>query len=173
MEYLSQLDDLLPAQDTTIAKDLRLNLKRILGEGALSPEEGQMALLALARSAEHEDLQNFAAQALKTLGVSEEHINEARESAALMGMLNTYYKFRSMVADESHYKTAGLRMTALAKPALGKERFETLAFAVSVFNACPTCVRSHEQVLVDAGFSRDKIHDLARMAAVVKGLVHL
>ena len=61
-------------------------------------------------------------------------------------------------------------MTSLARPALGKERFEMLAFAVSVLNGCESCVRAHEKVLRDAGLTADKVHDLARLASVVKGL---
>jgi alkyl hydroperoxide reductase subunit D len=85
-------------------------------------------------------------------------------------MLNVYYRFRYMVGNEEDYRAAGLRMTALARPVLGKERFEMLAFAVSVLNGCQSCIRSHEKVLRDAGVSTDKVHDLARLAAVVKGL---
>jgi len=66
--------------------------------------------------------------------------------------------------------TAGLRMTALARPALGKVNFEMLAFTVSVVNGCETCVISHEAVLREAGLGAEKIHDLARMASVVKAL---
>jgi len=68
------------------------------------------------------------------------------------------------------YRIAGLRMTSLARPSLGKERFEMLAFAVSVLNGCESCIRSHEEVLRNAGLSADKIHDLARLASVVKAL---
>ncbi|MGH9857599.1 MAG: carboxymuconolactone decarboxylase family protein, partial [Acidobacteriota bacterium] len=54
-------------------------------------------------------------------------------------------------------------MAALARPVLGKERFEMLAFALSVLNGCESCIRSHEQVLRNAGLA-DKLHDLARLA---------
>jgi len=90
-----------------------------------------------------------------------------------MAMLNTYYRFRHFVHKDDDYRVAGLRMTALAKPQLGKERFEMLALAVSVLNGCESCVRSHEQVLRDAGVGADKIHDLARLASVVKALTTL
>ena len=100
---------------------------------------------------------------------------EAEESAAIVGMLNTYYKFRSFMSHAGEtkledYRTAGLRMTALARPALGKVNFEMLAFTVSVVNGCETCVISHEAVLREAGLGAEKIHDLARMASVVKAL---
>jgi alkyl hydroperoxide reductase subunit D len=93
------------------------------------------------------------------------------ESAAIMGMLNTYYKFRSFIKERAEdYRTAGLRMTALARPALGKVPFEMLAFAVSVLNGCETCVVSHEKVLREAETNVEKIHDLARLAATVKAI---
>src|SRR5256885_684523 len=105
------LDSVLPARDSAAAKDLRLNLQRLL--------------------------------------------EEASDSAAIMGMLNVYYRFRHMVAKNDDYRTVGLRMTALAKPLLGKERFEMLAFAVSVLNGCESCIRSHEEVLRQASVSID------------------
>jgi alkyl hydroperoxide reductase subunit D len=45
-----------------------------------------------------------------------------------------------------------------------------LAFAVSVLNGCQSCICSHEQVLKENGVTSDKIHDLAKLAAVVKGI---
>jgi lipoyl-dependent peroxiredoxin subunit D len=102
--------------------------------------------------------------------LSSEQIREAAESSAIMAMLNTYYRFKHMVAKEEDYRVAGLRMTSLARPVLGKEKFEMLAFAISVLNGCESCIRSHEEVLRKAGISIDKVHDLARLAAVVKAL---
>ena len=93
-----------------------------------------------------------------------------------MGMLNTYYKFRSFTTKSApeiaaeHYAQAGLRMTALARPQIGKVPFELLALAVSVVNGCETCVASHEKVLRESGVEPAKIHDAARLAAAVKGL---
>lgn len=165
-----RLDALFEGKTSTIARDLKLNLKRLLGEGALAPEEAALTLAAVSTSVGHKPLAELADSLLAELGISEEQRREAVESAALMGMLNTYYSFRGKLADSSAYGAAGLRMTALARPALGKERFEMLAFAVSVINGCSTCITSHEQVLADAGVSVDKRHDLARLAAVVKGL---
>ncbi len=155
-------------KESTIAKDLKLNLSRLLTESTLGEEDRLLALAALAQANHDHVLKKSAVDALKTLGTSDEWIQEAIESTAMMAMLNTYYKFRGLTADATPYSSAGLRMTALAKPALGKLRFEMLAFAVSVHNACPSCVQSHEKVLLDGGVSQPQIHDLARMAAVVK-----
>jgi alkyl hydroperoxide reductase subunit D len=163
-------DPKVEALQTTIAKDLRINFRRLLQEGALSEDEALLATLALASAVEYESLREFARRRLEEMRIAPEQIQEAIESSAMMAMLNVYYRFRHMIGKEDEYRVAGLRMTALAKPALGKERFEMLAFALSVLNGCESCIRSHEQVLRNAGLTVEKIHDLAKLAAVVKGL---
>jgi alkyl hydroperoxide reductase subunit D len=175
MADFSSLDLLFENKTTTVARDLKLNLKRFLSESALTPEEGVLAALACATSVEYPALQLWAKETLLTLGFSSEQIQEASETAAIMGMLNMYYRFRHFISHGEHgnttdYQQAGLRMTSLAKPILGKDKFEMLAFAVSVLNGCESCVRAHELALKDVNVSVDKIHDLARLAATIKGL---
>jgi alkyl hydroperoxide reductase subunit D len=164
------MDILLENQTTTIAKDLRLNLSRVLENGALSAEEAHLALLAAAATVESHELGDRAVDQLRVLGFPEDQIQEARESAALMGMLNTYYRFRHFLGNRDEYRTTGLRMTTLARPLLGKERFEMVAFTVSVLNGCETCTRAHEKTLREAGVAVEKIHDLARLASVVRAV---
>lgn len=165
-----KLDALFEGKDSAIARDLRLNLRRILEEGSLPPEESLPALMAVSSSVQDRRLMAVAREAMIEKDFSEEQIREAEESAAIMAMLNTYYRFRHMVGKDDDYRTAGLRMTALARPVLGKERFEMLALAVSILNGCESCIKAHEKVLRDAGISADKVHDLARLAAVTKGI---
>jgi alkyl hydroperoxide reductase subunit D len=113
------------------------------------------------------------------LGVDAAQILEAEEAAAMMGLLNSYYKFRGFISKAEpqlvtdNYNQAGLRMTALARPAMGRENFELLALAVSVVNGCETCVTSHERVLRESGVLPTKIHDAVRLAASIKGLSQL
>jgi alkyl hydroperoxide reductase subunit D len=164
------IETLLENQSTTIAKDLKLNLTKFLEGASLSRDESHLALLAAATALEAERLAVYAADQLKALGLRPDEILEARESAAIVGMLNTYYRFRHFVGAPEEYRAAGLRMTALARPVLGKERFEMLAFTISVLNGCEVCTQAHEKALKEAGVPADKIHDLARLAAVVKGL---
>ena len=163
-------DPAVEALQTPIAKDLRLNLRRLLEEGALSKEEAYLAIVALAHSVEYGLLKNFAVARLTEIGTPADQIQEAVESAAMMAMVNTYYRFRHMLGKEEEYRVAGLRMISLARPAMGKERFELLAFALSVLNGCESCIRLHEQGLRNAGVTTDKVHDLARMASVVRAL---
>lgn len=157
-------------ESTAIARDLRLNLKRILEDSELEIMDRYFALLATAVAVKDEELASFARTELSSRGAAPEEIQEAAESAAIMAMLNTYYRFRHMVQNDDDYRAAGLRMTGLARPVLGKLRFEVLAFAVSVVNGCESCIRSHEKALRESGFMPNQIHDLARTAAVVRGL---
>jgi alkyl hydroperoxide reductase subunit D len=167
---ITSFDPAIELKDSTIAKDIRLNFRRVMEEATLSPHEAYCTLLATATAVEYPMLREFAKIRLAELGVNPEQIREAEESSAIMGMLNTYYRFRYMVGKHDEYQTAGLRMTSLARPALGKEHFEMLAFAVSVINGCQSCIVSHEDALRKAGVPADKIHDLARLASVVKAL---
>ena len=170
------VDDFLSASfgdaNTSVERDLHLNLKKVLEDGALDEQERFLSFLAVGTSLHNHAMVDFASAKLKALGLSDELILEGKQSAAIMGMLNTYYKFKSFLDPQTaeNYARAGLRMQSLMKPGNGKERFEQMAFAVSVINGCPTCVASHEKALIQLGTSVEKIHDLARLAAVAKGL---
>jgi alkyl hydroperoxide reductase subunit D len=160
---------------TSVFRDLMMNLKKLLEESPLEEGERFLGLMSIATSLDNKSLMSLAEVALKERDFTQEQIQEAKESAAIMGMLNTYYKFKGFLSPESvdSYQRAGLRMQSLAKPQNGKERFEMMALAVSVVNGCPTCVSSHEKALRALGVDAEKIHDLARMASVIKGLTVL
>lgn len=177
MSYADKIDQVLGStyrnQESTIYKDLALNVKKFLEEGTLDVKERYLTLLACAVATGHAELAALAREVLQTQDVPAEQIQEAAESAGIMGMLNTYYKFRGYVTNAEPYSKAGLRMMSLGRPQLGKKTFEMLAFAVSVVNGCPTCVGSHEEALLKEGATNDQIHDLARIASITKGLSSL
>jgi len=156
-------------------RDLKLNLSKAIESSALEESEAVLAVVALATAAGDRRLEQLATERLRELDFTAEQITEARSSAGLVGMLNMYYRFKHLLSHTDptameRYKNAGLRMTALAKPALGKARYEMLAFAVSVLNGCEMCLVAHEKTLKAEGVSEEKIHDLARLAATVFGL---
>lgn len=169
------LETEFPAAETSVFRDLSVNFKKLMEESPLDETDRWMNLLAIATSLENKKMMLFAEEQLKERDLTMEQIREARESAGIMGMLNTYYKFKSFLAPEAVelYQRAGLRMQSLMKPINGKEKFEMMAFSVSVVNGCPTCVASHERALFQLQVSADKIHDLAKLAAVCKGLTAL
>lgn len=157
---------------TSVQRDLFLNLTKLLSDSPLDETIRYFTLLSVARSLNQPSIEKFAKAQLSRLDISEELQKEAQECAAILGMLNTYYKFKGYLPEEvaADYQRAGLRMQSLAKPHVGKEIFEMMSFAVSVVNGCPQCIASHEKALRGFNVEPDKIHELARMAAVVKGL---
>lgn len=169
---VSEFEALYTDSQSTIARDLKINFKRLIEDSSLTKEEATMTTLAVTRSLDFRSLAEIARTTLVREGVESMHIQEAEESAAIMGMLNTYYRFRHFIDDATteSYGPAKLRMQSLGAPQLGKERFEMLAFAVSIINGCEKCVTSHEKALKDLGVEQEKLHDLARLSATIKGL---
>lgn len=161
--------------DSVIYRDLMMNLKKIMTDSALDEQERLLNLAAVSASLHSSAFLQFAEAEMSAAGLSAEQIKEARESAAIMGMLNTYYKFKTYLPDsvKENYSRAGLRMQSLMKPVNGKEKFEMMAMAVSVVNGCPSCIAAHEEALTKLGVSADKIHELARLASIMKGLATL
>jgi alkyl hydroperoxide reductase subunit D len=161
---------------TSVRRDLGNNLQKIVESSSLTPQEAYLLMLSVSQSLALTSFRDFAEDKLKSLDMTAEQILEGRESAAIMGMNNIYYRFRHMIkTGQSHevaesYKMAGLRMTSLAKPVLGKPVFELLALAVSSINGCEMCVNSHEVELRKHGIEPDKIHDAVRLAAILKGI---
>lgn len=175
---LQSIDSVFADRQTGVAKDLKLNIRRLYEDSTLTPEELHLATIALARATGFKELLDSARAGAGELGISPEIQQDAEENAAIMGMLNIYYRMRHFVEENSptakeEYGAAKLRMTSLANPPMGKEKFEMLAFAVSCINGCERCVSSHEQALIAIGVGRDKLHDLGRLAAVIKGLQQL
>lgn len=176
---IGSLETRWESYSSPIARDLKLNFKKFALDSSLSPTEAAMVSLAVAKTVGSQTLEVWARDSLLGLGVGANEVLESEEAAALMGMLNSYYKFRGFISKSepdvvaSEYSQAGLRMTALARPSIGKESFELLALVVSVVNGCETCVTAHEKVLREAGMAPTKIHDAVRLAAAIKGLAVL
>ena len=95
-------------------------------------------------------------------------VEDALAAAALMAMNNVYYRFRHLVGKPSYaQKPARLRMNRMAQPATNKADFELFCLAVSAINGCETCIRAHEQVVLEGGLTEEQVHDAVRIAATV------
>src|ERR1051326_8026661 len=94
---LEPIDVLLEPYTSTIGRDLKLNLARLLQDGALTTDEALLATLAVSTSLGYREVSTYARQQLSAAGLSQDEIQEAEQSAAMMGMLNVYYRFRHFV----------------------------------------------------------------------------
>ena len=167
-KYTERLDGLA-------VKDLKLNFEKVTTSGQLDTEELSLLIISLGKMLEFEGLMIVGIENARANQIPDTLINEALQIPAIMGMLNTYYKFRFFSEKNdsnasSEYGSPGLRMNALAKPLMGKEKFEIISLAISILNSCEKCVISHEKAVLDLGVSRNKIHDVMKLTAIVKGL---
>jgi len=164
------IETLFNGYESPNQRDMKLNFKKFFSDSQLSPKDAGLVSLACAESLNSKKLNDFAATHLKAVGATDEEVQEARDAASVMGVMNMYYRFRHFVGKETYQKSAGLRMNVMARPVTGKASFEMMAFAVSVLNGCEMCVKSHEDSLLKHGVTQDQVHDLARLASIMKGL---
>lgn len=150
-----------------VARDIRLNLQSVLSGGILTAEQRWGVALASAAASRNAELQ-AAVLADAKKEASDAVVEDALAAAAVMAMNNIYYRFRQLVGKESYaQKPARLRMNRLARPATTKVDFELYALAVSAINGCETCVRAHENVVIEGGLSEDHVHEAIRIASVI------
>jgi lipoyl-dependent peroxiredoxin subunit D len=163
MENIDRIRDRLPEA----ARDIKLNLGSVLGAGALDDAQRWGVAVASAIAARNAELRD-AVLADARRAVSAEVVDDAIAAAALMGMNNVYYRFRHLIGKDSYSeKPARLRMNRIAKPATKRADFELFCLAVSAINACETCIRSHEKVVLEGGLTGEQVHDAVRIAAVI------
>ena len=163
---MSDLDALLERLPEA-AKDLKLNVKAVLGESSLTPAQTWGTAVACAIAADHPDLQRAITEAARGR-VEAAVLDDAVAAASLMGMNNILYRFRHMVPGYDQIP-ARLRMQRLGKPASNRVDLELFSLAVSAIHGCETCVRSHEKVVLDGGLSQQQVFDSVRIASVMHG----
>ncbi|MFO0626152.1 MAG: carboxymuconolactone decarboxylase family protein [Polyangiales bacterium] len=163
---MSDLDALLERLPEA-AKDLKLNVKAVLGESSLTPAQTWGTAVACAIAADHPDLQRAITEAARGR-VEAAVLDDAVAAASIMGMNNIFYRFRHMVPGYDQIP-ARLRMQRLGKPATNRVDLELFSLAVSAIHGCETCVRAHEKVVLEGGLSQQQVFDSVRIAAVMHG----
>ncbi len=148
------------------AKDIRLNLQSVLGDGHLAEEQRLGVALACAFVSRNPAL--LDALLLDAAKLDPSWTEDAKAAAALMAMNNVFYRFRHMIGKPAYSSMpARLRMQRLGQPQTSKLSFELMCIAVSAIHGCEACVRSHEHSLVELGASEAQIFDAVRIASVV------
>ncbi len=152
------------------ANDIKSNLAAVLtAQGSPGLTEKQMigAALAAGYATRHEN----TARAIEMIAkdrLSAEEIRASKVAACMMAMNNVYYRFTGLIEDPD-YKSfpTKLRMSSLAAPGIERTDFEVLLLAVSILNGCSHCVNVHVKKLAQAGFSKEAVQSVARIASVV------
>lgn len=171
-EHTSPSLERLVATDSKYIRDLKLNVAAVLNGKNISKKDS--ALLALSVVVNEKNavlIQAFEAMATKE-GASEAEIAEIHSCASLMSANNIFYRFKHYMSGAEYYQTtpAGLRMSIMMNPVIGKELFELTSLVVSAVNGCEQCVTSHERSVKEHGATEARIYDAIRLAAVIKSL---
>lgn len=155
-------------------KDLRINLKNALSYPNLSRKEALMIALAVSVNDRSTTLRLALEQMAVAEGLSETELAEVLACVSLLNVNNVFYRFRHFTQKEYYTQTpAGVKMSIMMNPVLGKEFFELLSLAVSALNGCEMCVNAHESTLIQAGTTEARIYDAVRCAAVFRGFTVL
>jgi alkyl hydroperoxide reductase subunit D len=74
-------------------------------------------------------------------------VAEVISCASLMAVNNVYYRFRHfMHKDFYNNAPAGIRISIMMTPVIGKELFELLSVVLSAINGCEMCVTSNKKI---------------------------
>jgi alkyl hydroperoxide reductase subunit D len=157
--------------ETKYIRDARINLKNVLTSQSFTPKEAYLLALSIAVNEKNRVLMASFTELATRNGASEEEIAEIHACASLLTVNNVFYRFRHFIKKES-YQTmpAGIKMTIMMNPVLGKEFFELVSLAVSAVNGCEMCVTSHEASVLKQGADEQRVFDAIRLAAVVRGI---
>lgn len=160
--------------DARYLKDLKINVTNAIAAGTLSKKEAYLIGLAVAVNERHADLQTAFEKLAVQEGATEKEIAEVLSCTSLMAANNVYYRFRHFVNKEYYTATpAGIRMSIMANPVLGKEFFELLSLVVSALNGCEMCVTSHEEAVLKHGTEQQRVLEAVRLGAVLRSLIVL
>ncbi|NML22108.1 alkylhydroperoxidase [Pseudoflavitalea sp. G-6-1-2] len=154
-------------------KDLKINTSNVLSNNQhLSRKEAVLLALGIAVNERVVFLQEaFTALAVEA-GATEAEIAEMIACTSLMATNNVFYRFRHFMQKEYYTATpAGIKMSIMMNPVLGKEFFELASLVISSVNGCEMCVTSHEQSVLQHGSSEAKVLEAVKLGAVIKGLI--
>lgn len=165
---LRQLSD----TDSKYLRDLKLNVAAVLGSKNIVRKDALLLALAVVVNEKHEALIAAFESLARNEGASEAELSEIHSCASLMSANNIFYRFKHYLSEADYYQNtpAGLRMSIMMNPVIGKELFELTSLVVSAVNGCERCVTAHERSVRELGSTEARIYDAVRLAAVIKSL---
>jgi alkyl hydroperoxide reductase subunit D len=160
---LDNIRELIP----DYAKDIKLNLSSLLTDTLLTERQRWGTLLATALASRNATLIAAVKQEAAT-HLEPAALAAAKSAASIMAMNNIYYRFTHLASDPDYATMpARLRMNVIGNQGVDKADFELWSLAVSAINGCGKCIDAHDQVLHQAGISREQIQQAVRIASVI------
>lgn len=162
----------LAASNSRFLKDLKLNVSTTLGSSNFTKKEGRLLALSIAINEKNDVLIRAFENQARNEGATDEEIAETHACTSLMNANNVFYRFRHFMDGVDYYNNqpAGIRMSIMMNPVMGKGLFELMSLVISAVNGCQRCVTSHEHSVKEQGASEARIYDAIRLASVIKSL---
>ena len=158
-------------QDSRYLKDLKINVGNALKYEHLSSKESALLALSTAINEKIKSLELSLLSKAKEAGATEEEISETYACVSLLNVNNVFYRFRHFNKKEFYSTTpAGIKMSIMTNPVMGKDFFELMSLAISALNGCEMCVNAHEESLMKLGCAPNRVYDAVRLCANIKGL---
>jgi alkyl hydroperoxide reductase subunit D len=154
-------------------KDLKINVSNVLNNTQyLNKKEVLLLAYAVAVNEKFDLLKDtFQAQAQEA-GATDAELAEIVSCTSLMNANNIFYRFRHFMQKDFYTNTpAGIKMSIMVNPVLGKEFFELVSLVISSINGCEMCVTSHEQSILQHGGSESRILEGVKLGAILKSLI--
>lgn len=162
----------LAGVDSRFLRDMKLNVSAVLNSANINKKDAALLALSVAINEKNAALIDAFARKAAAEGASEAEIAETHACVGVMVTNNVFYRFRHYMAGMEYYEKtpAGLRMSAMMNPVMGKELFELMSLVVSAVNGCERCVTSHENSVKQHGATEPRIYDSIRLAGVIRSL---
>jgi len=154
-------------------KDLKINVGNVINNTQyLNKKEALLLALGVAINEKFDLLKESLTQLAQKEGATSAELAEVTACTSLMNANNIFYRFRHFVNKE-FYSTqpAGIKMSIMMNPVLGKEFFELLSLVISAVNGCEMCVTSHEQSVLQHGSSEARVYEAVKLGAIIKSLI--
>ncbi len=168
MQKLETLRERLP----DYARDLKLNVTAVLGEGTLNKAQIWGTALACAYYLRDREFEEAILDAAQSSGVDATVIEDGKAAAGLLAMNTVLYRFRHLIGKESYAeRPARLRMQRIVKPATNKTDFELFSLGVAALAGCEMCLKAHERAVLEGGLGEEHVNEAIRIASAFYGFV--
>jgi alkyl hydroperoxide reductase subunit D len=154
-------------------KDLKINVSNVLNNTQyLNKKEALLLAFAVTVNEKFDLLREPLRAQAQEAGATDAELAEVVACTSLMNANNIFYRFRHFVKKDYYTNTpAGIKMSIMMNPVLGKEFFELVSLVISAINGCEMCITSHEQSILQHGGSESRIYEGVKLGAVLKSLI--
>ena len=154
-------------------KDLKINVSNVLNNTQyLNKKEVLLLAFAVAVNEKFDLLKDTFRTQAQEAGATDAELAEIVSCTSLMNANNIFYRFRHFMQKDFYTNTpAGIKMSIMVNPVLGKEFFELVSLVISAINGCEMCITSHEQSILQHGGSESRILEGVKLGAIIKSLI--